>query len=318
MILNNDKVLFNRLQNDQNKTTKGKEQYSFLKNSLNFQLVKILFLPLREKIDIYELQSKYKNINDEYLKKNFVSKSALFDNLINNSDYYSQSLKAFKESYYSLINYEQLDKIIEDNVNLLSKEVDDSFKSKIFKFIDEFESQEIKYIRGELDETSFGEEVYNTFSQCVVFLSDLAPITDLVKPNYMKQFYLYKVGFFYKVTGLIRSIQDIPLLKKILRDKDYYDKIMVQFIELIKIISYKNAFLQALNFNKPIINIIFGRKDKLDSSFQLRKEAVDYYNFCLKHLFEINYSLELEYLVDTLKTGIKKVNFIYKDNKRFN
>lgn len=312
MVSTNDDKFLEELTNSDNINFIPKYTYFFEKERLYETLVKILFLPLHEKIDIKEVKNKYQNDIDEYIRKNFVVKGAIYDNLVNEEDYYREQLISFKDSDYKPFNKQNITIFFSENICKLEESIGKEFSDNVNSLKENFAKIKLNNLNGDDEDNSFDLICLELLSKSISFFK-----SNLNGENiFSKQVYVYKCGFFHEILSLLRFCYSNLFLKNILIQNGSFDLLISRVLELIQSFSDDNPFLLSLSFNKPIINLFFCKKSKKDNNITLKDFQLSFYLKALKVMKKYNYLLELDYLIDTVKSGIKKVNLAYIVNKR--
>ena len=260
-------------------------KFSFETNNFNESLVKIMFCCCSEK---YEKESEEEN------NKKLGKKTALFDNLISEEDYYLNNINAFiscskysftLENFNYLLNEDYKKFISLDLINYIN-----TFREDLWNLREHYLNQkELK---------KFYEET------CKLLESSAERIKNELKFDSVQTFYqqiiIYKLGFYGSILSFWSMIKSIPILNKCLTLEGYLNKIVTLIAKLLSILNSDNPFLIAMNFNKNVLNLYFdtGLKSNVSENF------LGLFVENMKTMIKYNYKLELVSLVDRIVPAI--------------
>ena len=308
MLYNNDQKVLSAMSDikDENPL-----KFTFQTCDFNEKLIKTLFNCSKEKLELEELNE----INNESLRKYFVNKTALLDNMINSNDYFSQSLQSFFECNLKLFSKDEFLFFANcKNYLLLSKFIPKDIYS-ITMIIEKISHLKNRYYAEEIDENQFQVELICIMKEVydIIFI-DIYKEDTSVQYIFYKQIVLYKIGLYHSIISVLRLIKsDEDLLDFLINKEDLNEKTLNSIINVLKIMSYDNPFLISLNFNKSVLQYFFDKVDtekKQLRKIEINESVLDFYIEQIKVLKKYNYKIEFRVIVDRIIPGIFKVYFL--------
>jgi hypothetical protein len=309
--LNDYKILDSiTLINKEEKTNTFKEvpKYCFEDDELNQKLVKILFFSSFEKLDRCIIDDG----DSQMLKKIFVSKTAVFDNLINENDYFSQSILSSLESDLKLFNMSDFLYFANNNdIKKFINYIPLKLTEKIQTSMQNIELLKIKYYAEKINENQYFTVLKDSLDSIYeVINKEIYGNDNTVETNFYKQIALYKIGLYHTLISIVRTFKNDNYLEEFLTNSNLTEIFYKSLLRIFEIISNENPFLIALNFNKNIVTLFFeSRETKIKDSNKshISNQFLDFYITQIKVLKKFKYKIEFKVLVDRIIPAIFKV-----------
>jgi hypothetical protein len=255
-------------------------KFSFESESYNETIVKMAFVCATEKFEEID--------EDDNIKA--VKKTAVFDNLISQEDYYLENLTSFFRNgnrLFTLANFKLLAQenfenfMTKDMINFILNTKEDLWRVRDF------------YVKDANLSTFFKES-------CVILENCSTNIKKSFEHNQENIFYqqivIYQLGLFTSVINFWKMLKTIPALLSDLKKQGYFEKIVTSITKLISILNNDNPFLIALNFNKNVLNLYFEKGSKMETNTAF----LQIYIHMMKTMIKYNYKLELSALVERI------------------
>jgi len=303
---------------EKSNTVKEVPKFCFEHDELNHKLVKILFFSSFEKLD----KSKIDDSNTKMLKKFFVSKTAIFDNLINENDYYSQSILSCLQSDLKLFNLSDFLYFVNNNdMKKFINYIPLNLIEKIQTSMQNIELLKIQYYAEKINENQF----FNTLKDHLdsiyeVINKEIYGNDNTVETNFYKQIALYKLGLYHTLISILRTFKNDNYLEEFLTNSNLTEIFNKSLLRLFEIISNQNPFLVALNFNKNIVTLFFESPEtklKDSNKSHISNQFLDFYITQIKVLKKFNYKIEFKVLLDkTIPTIFKVLTLLSKHDSK--
>jgi len=246
------------------------------------------------------------------LKKIFVSKTAVFDNLINENDYFSQSILSSLESDLKLFNMSDFLYFANNNdIKKFINYIPLKLTEKIQTSMQNIELLKIKYYAEKINENQYFTVLKDSLDSIYeVINKEIYGNDNTVETNFYKQIALYKIGLYHTLISIVRTFKNDNYLEEFLTNSNLTEIFYKSLLRIFEIISNENPFLIALNFNKNIVTLFFeSRETKIKDSNKshISNQFLDFYITQIKVLKKFKYKIEFKVLVDRIIPAIFKV-----------
>lgn len=295
-IPNLDDMEDDELDQDKNTSKEDSKKFFFENGDFQLNLIKALFAFGKADIDVSEE----------------INTGELYDMLVNDKDYYYQTIKNFTDSNNSKSNLEILIQI-NNNSYKLSKE-EEKYINLLKGNINFLLITKKKFYEAHINEKELIECTINVFEVTLKYLASII-LTDYVsnsgenseqeletitKNNFKIQIHLLKIGFFDALLNMWYILTSNEFICNTVEPNNL-NSCLAEILKNFLFMCYDNPFISAFMLNNHILNVLFEYKYDAERDYIVK-----------------SFYLEVMKIVSKTKQRLNFLNFVSHLNSSFN